>query len=355
MKRLALAAALASPLAAETQFAPEDAQILQDGLIETADTFIRPAYAAWADATADMTSTLAAHCGGAAAEAEVGAAYAGAFLAWQRASVVQLGPIMEAEGPMRVQLWPDPKGFSGRAVRAAVAASDPALLAPRGLEGRSIALTNLTALEHLVSGELAPGTYACDLAVAIAAFQADLAETVVAAWSNGSAFRADFDSAAAGTGRYASVDDLLREVLSGTVVYVDRLRKFKLERGLGTAPGEARPERTEAARSGLGLNSIAVGFDVLADLYEVPFGVFDVAPDIGGATEHYALAASAANAAAVLAREPRSLADIAAEDGAMAEQLRSTARLLIFHETYLKTVFPASIGLSTGFTSADGD
>ena len=345
------------PLAAEAQsrLDPEAAALLQDGLVVTADEFVLPAYEAQSEAADALADALAAHCEGRGGIAPVHAAFAGTFLAWQRASVISVGPIGEDEGPMRVQLWPDPKDFSRRAVQAALRAEDPALVAPGGLDGRSVALTNLTALERLVHEPLPPGGYACDLARAIAGHQAALAAELADAWSRGSAFRAEHDGAVRGNDRYPTVDALVREILAGAVVHLDRLRKFKLQRGLGAAPGEARPERTEAHASGLGLASVEASFRALADLYGTPYGLFDAAPDAGGSMDYVTLAGSAATVADALSLEPSTLAEIAAEDGARAEDLRTYAELALQHESFLKTGFPASLGLTAGFTAADGD
>jgi len=265
----------------------------------------------------------------------------------------QLGA--DAEGPMRVQLWPDPKGFSRRAVRMAVRAEDAALVKPDGLVGRSIALLNLTALEELLYGDLAPGSYACELSLAVARYQADLAADLLDAWTPGATFRTEYDTAASGNDRYGSVDAVIRDLLAGAVVYTDRLRKHRIQRGLGAAAGEARAERTEATSSGLGLASIAENFRTLAELYELPYGFFDITPDVGGTMEYYMLGETAANIADSLALESRTLTEIAEEDGPMAAELRSFGELVLFHEAYFKTGLPSSIGLTTGFTSADGD
>ena len=352
---VALLIGLPAPSAAETRLAAEDAALMQEALVTTADEFILPAYEAQSQAAQTLVDSLSAYC---AKEDGIGAAkdsFADLFLAWQRSSIVSIGPITEAEGPMRVQLWPDPKGFSARATRAARASADPGLLEPGGLTGRSIALTNLTALEGLIFEPIEPASYGCDLATAIATFQAELSSDLVAAWTPGSEYRALFDTAAIGNERYGSVDDQIRDLLAGAVVYTDRLRKFKLLRGLGTAPGQARPERTEAVASGLGRESITVAFETIADFYETPFGLFDMAPEIGGTLDYFVLSQTASSVATDVALMDASLATIAAADGPMAADLRRMADTVLYHEQYLKFGFLSGIGLTAGFTAADGD
>ena len=356
---------------AESRLTEENATLLQEGLVTTAEAFVRPAYAAQSAAADALVGALDVHCAAPGAAPGAGpdaaptdvpgdpsaieARFAELFLAWQRSALIRIGPIMDDEGPMRVQLWPDPKGFSERAVRAALGAEDRALLATGALEGRSVALTNLTALETLIHAPLRRDGYPCALATAIAAFQADLARGLVEAWTTGSDFRRAFDAAATGNDRFADVDAVVRRLLAGAVVEADRLRKFKLLRGLGTAPGEARPTRTEAVDSGLGLASVEASFRALADFYATPFGLFDAAPEIGGSMDYVLLEQTARSVADDLAFESASLAEIAGEDGARAAELRRHAESVLHHEAFLKGGFPSSIGLTAGFTAADGD
>lgn len=346
----------AAPGASQSRLIPHAATALQDGLIVTAEGFIRPGYDTLAAETDRLHDALTAYCAGGSSFGPVRGGFEGSFLAWQRISVIQIGPIMEAEGPMRFQLWPDPKGFSRRAIRAAVGRADPALLEPGALEGHSIALVNLTALEALLFPEPPkPGTYACDLGRAIASFQADLAADLAATWAPGTGFRAAYDTALSGNATYPNVDALLRELLAGFVVYTDRLRKFKIERGLGAAKGDARPERLEANRSGLGLASMQAGFETLAEAYTQSGGLFERTSDAGGSMDHFLLADTARSLATTLALMPGSLEEIAEEDGLLAAELRRFGQFVAIHEDYLKTGLPRSIGLTSGFTSADGD
>lgn len=355
--RLAVCLLAAIPWVAEAQsrLSPDDADRLQRGLIVAADVFVLPAYRAQSEAAGDLVDALDTVCTAAGDIADAREAFAETFLSWQRASIIQTGPVMAAEGPMRVQLWPDPKGFSSRATRAALNAEDPSLLEEGGLVGRSIALTSLTALEGLIYGSDDLDGYACSLAHAIARFQADLAAELVVAWSPASAFRSDYDTALDGNTRYASVDALVREVVGGMVVYTDRLRKFKLLRGIGAAQGDARPKRTEAHTSGLGLASLEVSFRTLAEVYGLPSGLFGTASEISGSREHHILGETATSVADSIALQTESLAAIAEEDGSAAAQLRNYAELVLYQEAFLKAGFARSIGLTSGFTSADGD
>ena len=350
-----LLATLPVMAAAESALTADARRTLQSGLIVTADTFILPAYSDQSAAADDLHAALVAYCSGQGSLEATRDGFAALFLAWQRASLINIGPIAANEGPMRVQIWPDPKGFSQRAIRAALRDQDAALLQDGGLEGRSIALTSLTAVEYLLYSDPSPESYACDLAVAIAAYHADLAAGLVAAWTPGSAYRQAFDGADRGNATYAKVDDVLRQVLAGAVVYVDRLRKFKILRGMGDTPGQGRPERTEARLSGLGLASIEVSFRALADLYNVPFGLFDIAPDVGGSIDYLVLADTATSIADAISIMDGPLTDIASADGARAAELRRFADLVLYQETFLKSGFMASLGLSSGFTAADGD
>lgn len=354
--RLAALVLCLVPLAAgaQSRFTAEEAALLQDGLTVTADAFILPAHDAFATAAAGLETAFAAYCDGNGDRDALHAAYADSFLAWQRVSVVGLGPVLDAEGPMRFQLWPDPKGFSARAIRQATAAEDPALLAPGALNGRSIALTNLTALEDLAYGT-EPGTFACDLGTAIAAEQAAMAGALADGWRPGSAHRTAYGTADRGNATYGSVDDVLRGLLDGLSVQTHRIRADKIGRGLGEAPGGTRPERTEARASGLGLASLAASLRAMGEILTVEGGVFDVTPEVGGSKDYALQGGTMLRLADMLDGEARRLDEIAREDGEAATELRNIAVLTGFLETYLTVTLPGSIGLTTGFSSSDGD
>lgn len=357
--RLTIAALALSLLpvhaAAQSRLSDTEAEILQGGLSVTADAFIQPAYDRFAAAADTLAATFGAFCDGTADRAGLHDAFADSFLAWQRASIVGLGPVMEAEGPMRFQLWPDPKGFSARAVRAAVNAADPALLEPGALDGRSVALINLTALEDLAHGDTVPGSYACDLGTAIARHQSEMAGALLAEWTPGALYRAAYDTAVAGNDIYPDVEALTRDLLAGLVVSADRVRKFKIARGLGPTAGDTHPGRTEATASGLGLASLRESFRAFADILEVPGGVFDMAPDLGGSMDYFMLGEASKNMADALTMEDRALTEIAAADGPMAGEIRRYGEFLLNQESFFKTEFLAAIGLTSGFTAADGD
>jgi len=357
MKRLFALALTLIPCGAfaQSQLSQKDAAVLQAGLTVTADAFILPSYQQQKTAAEALVNALTTFCKGDADIVPAHDAYADLFLAWQRSSSIQIGPITQAEGPMRVQLWPDPKGFSRRAVLATKRDENPALLEQDGLKERSIALVNLSALERLLYQDLFAQTYSCDLSVAIARYQLGLASDLVDAWSPGHAFRHDYDNAHTGNATYENLDAVIRELLAGLVVYTDRIRKFKIQRGLGAQQGDAREERTEARLSGLGRQSIAESHKALHDLYEIPFGFFDVTPDVGGLMEYFVLGETAGNVADALYLEDRTLVEIATADGPTAQQIRQYGDLMLYHEQYLKDGLTTSIGMTSGFTSADGD
>ena len=156
---------------------------------------------------------------------------------------------------------------------------------------------------------------------------------------------------------YPTVDDLLRRFLAGAVVYTDRSAQVQTAARAGEQ-SRARhgPTRTEALDSELGLASIEVSFRALAGIsMKRPTDVFDVVPDLGGSMEYFMLGETAGSIADSLSIETRTLEDIATEDGADAAVLRGFAELVLYHETYLKFGLTQSIGMTTGFTAADGD
>lgn len=353
---LSLGFYLMTAIAIATPTSADDSQkVIQRALVETADQFVYPNYLALTSAAAELQASLSSYCDGQGTQAQVHSAFETSFLAWQRASLIQLGPIMEAEGPMRFQLWPDSKGFARRAIKRAVSKQSSSLLEPGAMEGRSIALVNLTALELLLYEELLPQTYPCSLSIAIATYQSDLAKKITNDWKPGSDYRYEHDKALDGSKLYPTSEDLLREYLAGAVAYTDRLKKFKLLRGLGEAPGETRAKRTEAYRSKLGLLSIAISMETLMDFLTLEEGIFTSAKQLGGTDEHIVLSITLSGLIDKLDTENGNLEQIAIDDGKEAESLREYVESLRYLEAYLKQGFFEPIGMTAGFSSADGD
>ena len=100
------------------------------------DAVVLPAYQGLAEATAALSGATERACDGPAAArfAALDDAFQAAMDAWQRAQPFAHGPIARNDRAADIQLWPERDGQARKAVERALAAADPVLTAPEGLQ-----------------------------------------------------------------------------------------------------------------------------------------------------------------------------------------------------------------------------
>ena len=143
-------------------------------------------------------------------------AFEQAMLAWQHVQPIVFGPIAAEARASRIQLFPDKTGAVSRQLNRALADQEPGLVAPGGLEGKSVALTGFPALEQILyddarlpaaGGSGPDADYACALAAAIARNLAGLAAGVLDDWQRPGGFRDMMLTAAAGNDAYFAAEE----------------------------------------------------------------------------------------------------------------------------------------------------
>lgn len=326
------------------------------------DGVVMPAYADHAAAIADLAKSLHNHCDGqdrnAEAEAAAVARYHAAMDAWQRVRPIAMGPILQGEGLARIEFWPDKRGTGARQIRLALQAEDPALLEPDGLDGKSVALGDLKALEYLIfpqaGGVAAPGSYRCALAAAIGDRQAVIARDLLAAWSGENGFRDKIMKALKGNDAFFDAAEASASFLKSLAGTLDEIVADKLERVLGNELAQARPTRAESWRSRRSLRDIAANLETARGLYATPGAFRDflaaegLEPLADGMTRQFDEAIAMTDAIGMPLRD--AVADPVAREKleALVELLRSL-RVLVVGPLADKT------GLTVGFNARDGD
>lgn len=324
-----------------------------------------PAYERLAEDMAGLAPVTAAFCNAPSADrlAKVKNAFQVAMIAWQGAQPIAMGPVLEDGRSARIQFWPDPSGTAARQVRRAVKAQDPNLLAKGGLQGKSVALQNLTTFERLLYGRgqrLASGQatagdhYACRFAAAIARYQATLAVDTLADWVKPGGYRDAVLTAGQGNALFLGADEPAAEYLKSLAGTLDLAIRLKLERPLGSAIEKARPKRAESWRSGLSLDNIVANLETARALYGTPGSFGDLLQAKGAAAFDEGLrrafdeAIETAGSIGVPLSEAISKQAARARVQDLVEQLK-LLRLLITGPV------AEEIGLVIGFNALDGD
>jgi len=324
-----------------------------------------PAYSRMADEMTSLAETLEAFCA-APDDAKLSAswaAFANGMAAWQQAQVFTFGPIIRNGRAERIEFWPDKNGTRARQLAQALAAKEPALLAPGGLVGKSVSLQNLVSLEQLLDEQGAAivadpadeeARYACGLARAMAEFQAALAQEILADWTGPGGYRDAMVTAVDGNSHYGSAAEAAAEYLRSPSFELEKIVKMKLRRPLGDSLSQARPKRAESWRSQLSLKNIEANLQTVAALYEVPGGLGDQVVAAGAEALDRRLRLGLAEVRRILDEIDIPLSQAVADEAARADLEDLEERLEDLHHDLTSDVARA-LALPIGFNAMDGD
>ncbi|SEA90465.1 imelysin family protein [Rubrimonas cliftonensis] len=334
-----LALACAAPAAAEPDYAAR--------VEATLSAHVLPGFAALTAATAALSDAAAARCAGDGGDAEVRAAFHGAFDAWMGVSHLRFGPLEADSRGAAIAFWPDARGATPRALKRLIAEADPIVDDPAGYGEVSVAARGLMALDWLLydadAPALEPGGYPCRLATAIAADLATVAAAAEVDWRGDYAAR----MRAADGPLYRSAQEAAGELAKAFAAGLQATAELRVGRPLGGERGP-RPRLAEAWRSDRPMRNVALS---LAAIEEMAATLFLPLLD-ADAAEQADRRFAAARAAAEAVPTPLAAA-LDTEEGrtALRRLGQQLALLRAFHDL---TLAPA-MGAGLGFNAMDGD
>lgn len=324
-----------------------------------ADGYARPAFGRLAQATQSLGEGLGKWCArpDAAGAEQVRTRFAHVARAWAGVEFLRFGPLVQGNRYERLAFWPDTRNVMARQVQAALAAADPALLAPGALAGRSVALQGLPALEFVLYGEAgllqqpeAPGfAYGCDLAQAMARNAAGLAGELAQAWSAQGEFGRQFTHPAPANDLYRSPQEVAAEAIKALSTGLQFARDVKLLPVLGDSAAAARPRRAAFWRSGQTAATLAAGLRGMRAFYEAggyPLG------DAGWIDATIRSELDQAAGAAARAEGPTGLLS---EDGEPRDALALAALVIRNAKDVVDQHLAPAVGVTIGFNALDGD
>jgi len=159
------------------------------------DQHILPSHAALKDSTQELHADLKEWCanggGSGPARTAVHQSFERSVRSWAAISFLRFGPARKNSRQQRLGFFPDPRGVTLRQLGAVLKRKDPKLLEPGALARQSAALQGFPALEALLfqHESVEPDPYACDLAVAISANAATLAQELADEWTGDQGWR----------------------------------------------------------------------------------------------------------------------------------------------------------------------
>ncbi|MEO1747267.1 MAG: imelysin family protein [Pseudomonadota bacterium] len=343
--------ALCSPATALADWTINDAV---NAVIEEA---IKPALSRYHLQTMSMSASIDALCAepGAGTLAASRDQFGRLVEAWGQVEFVRIGPLTSENRLERTLYWPDRKGRGLRQVRMAIAQEQQPVAAVETLSKQSVAVQGLSALEFVLFGDES-GTletraeHRCNYGKSIAENLSNIAGELIAAWEAEDGFANLWRNPSPDNALFRDADEQLRALLKLVSQGSEIIRVQRLDPFLDSEPFNAK--RALFWRSGKTFTSLNGNFDGLQNI--VLAAKLD---DIVGGNDGRVvdgLSFELSNAKRTLAETQISVETLASESNAMSrvKYLRIVTQSLI--DLSGKTI-PAIFGLSSGFSSLDGD
>jgi predicted lipoprotein len=265
------------------------------------------------------------------------------FDAWMAVSHLKFGPIEQDGASVIVAFWPDERSATPKALARLIADQDPIIDTATGTAQISVAARGIYALEYLLYDPQFDQAvdYGCALIRALTADLATIAARVDQDWQDGYA-ETMRTAGAAGNQTYLSDNEATQALFTALLAGLDFDVEQRLARPLGTFD-RPRPNRAEAWRSGRSQRNIALSLQGLADLARQ---LTDGNAPITDAAMTRAIELAEGLDDPILAGVDNPSKRLKIE---IVQQAITTAYDAVLGE------IGASLGVSAGFNSADGD
>ena len=331
-------------------------QVLQAAVVNV----IRPNVLRFDAASRGLHSAMQALCtapsahGKAIADVQFGLVVA----SYGQIGFLRLGPMMEANRADRLLFWPDRRGIGLKQVQAILSGQDSAATEVAGLQGKSVAVQGLGALDYVLSGTGAEdltgpeGAFRCAYGLAISANIAEIAGDLVEGWFAPDGIADHLQMPQETNADYRNETEAL-EALVGLVSHgLEAMRDQQLNPFIASDESPAKPKQAPFWRSGqtmtllrgtvLGMRSL-IGDSQLATA--VPEKDKGLADSIDFEFRN-------ALRAIDLVTLP---VDQAVADSKQAAALGYLALVTSSLQTMVGEQLSAALGLSVGFSALDGD
>ena len=333
-----------------------------DMIVGAVGDFARPNFAAFAATTAKLKTDVAALCAtpSEAALATAQQSFKDAVVAYSTIEFVRMGPLNVNERVERLLFWPDIKGIALKQVQAAIGTKDAGAEQPATLQKKSVAMQGLGAVEFILFGagaddlKSATGTHRCSYGAAATTLIDGVAQALSDEWQHplpGGPVEAMLRPQP--TSRdFRTELEVANKLAAALILGTDTIRDQRLSPVLSLSTGTPKLRLALFWRSGMTVRSIEANFTGLRDFFRA--AKFQQALDSNSAwiaeSVEFEFKAALAAAAQVTAPIDQAVADPEGLLG-LKQMYVSTGSL----DTLLGDNLGAALGLSSGFSSLDGD
>lgn len=337
--------------------APATAQIVTPSEIlrSSVSNVIRPQVKAFAESGLEMAAGMAGLCAepGSDRLAETRDAFANLATAYGRMEFFRLGPLLEDNRADRILFWPDRRSIGLKQVQQILAEQDADATGASGLYAKSVAVQGLGALEFVLFGtgwetlSVADGAFRCAYGRAIANNLAQIGADIVDAWADPEGIAGHLMQPDARYADYRTETESL-EALVGLVAHgVEAMRDTRVNPFIAGDDGRASPKLALFWRSNQTIPMLRANMDGLRRLVTYSGVVADPAL---AAQIDVAFDRAEAALGTVTAPVEEAVND-PTQAAALADFVEATRQL----QTLIGEDLSATLGLSVGFSSLDGD
>ena len=312
---------------------------------------ILPVYQQLVEQTTQLNHAAQSYCaqpGGASMET-LRSEYSDAFLAWQGAQHLRLGPVQYLSREHRFAMWPDKRGKVRK--HLARLKQDPDLQSEAfDISSKSVAVQGFSALERLLFGNSPPDQQDCRIATAITGNLQDMGTNLLNDWSGGEEPFVDFFKQPSDLNPiFESDEELASRLLNSLYTELEVIVTQKLARPLGDSRAKARGKRAESWRSGNALAAISANLNASEALYQQAFAAKLAGTALGVTIDqHFRQARQTLDSI----QKPLAQAVSDATERSKVEQLQREVSML---KGLVGRDMAAKLGLSLGFNALDGD
>ncbi|CAN0605177.1 unnamed protein product, partial [Ectocarpus sp. 12 AP-2014] len=159
---------------------------------------------------------------------------------WSAVEFIRFGPARKDNRYERMFFWPDRNGRGLNQVQGVLATEDDSVTSVESLQGKSVALQGLLALDYVLFGTgseaLADGdAHRCAYALAIAGAISDTAADMFEGWQNTQGYAALMLSPGPDNAVYRTEAEALQELLRSMAEQLQIIHDAKLVRVVGTS------------------------------------------------------------------------------------------------------------------------
>ena len=269
---LSLTLAFTGMAQAEDAVAPD----LVDAILDKAsDEVVVSGYKSFGAASVALITSIDSLCSSPsdATLASTQKAYSDVVVSWSKVETIKIGPVLNDNRQERILFYPDKSGSGLKQITAALTAKDEAALTPEKMQGASVALQGLGAMEYVLFGKgfeelkTADGAYRCKFGQAIATGLLTQSDTLTSEWTKADGIAHDFKHPSSSNPLFQT-DKQAVTALLGTLVHgLDMIRKQRISSFYSAKDNVSNPKKAIFWRSGNTMASVVANLEGLADLW----------------------------------------------------------------------------------------